>query len=115
MIQLYANENCPLETVQVLRDLGYDVLTTHEIGKSNLKIPDDEVLLFAISENRAILTVNRKDFIKLHRNNSAHAGIIVCTKNDDFENFATCIHAALIPLNHNISNQLIRVYKENLG
>jgi hypothetical protein len=86
-----------------LRDLGYNVLTTHEIGKSNLKIPDDEVLLFAISENRAILTVNRKDFIKLHRNNSAHAGIIVCTKNDDFENFARCIHTALVPFNQNIA------------
>jgi uncharacterized protein with PIN domain len=114
MFRLYANENFPLETVQVLRNLGYDVLTTHEIGKSNLKIPDDEVLLFAISENRAILTVNRKDFIKLHRENSIHAGIIVCTKNDDFENFAVCIHNALTPYNEDISNQLIRVYRENL-
>lgn len=61
MLKLYVNENFPLETVQFLRNLGYDILTTHEIGKSNLKIPDEDVLIFAISENRAILTLNRKD------------------------------------------------------
>ena len=27
MLKLYANENFPLETVQFLRNLGYDVLT----------------------------------------------------------------------------------------
>jgi predicted nuclease of predicted toxin-antitoxin system len=64
MLKLYANENFPLETVQILRNKGYDVLTTHDIGKSNLRIPDEEVLAFAISENRAILTINRKDFMR---------------------------------------------------
>jgi uncharacterized protein with PIN domain len=111
MLKLYANENFPLETVQVLRNFGYDVLTTHEIGKSNLKIPDEEVLTFAISENRAILTINRKDFMRLHRLNPTHAGIIVCTKNDDFVNFADCIHQVLLPYGDNAANLLLRVYK----
>lgn len=114
MLKLYANENFPLETVQVLRNLGYDVLTTHEIGKSNLRIPDEDVLTFAISENRAILTINRKDFIRLHRLNPTHSGIIICTKNDDFENFGECIHAVLLPYEENISNLLLRVYKPNI-
>ena len=113
MLKLHANENFPLETVQFLRNLGYDVLTTHEIGKSNLRIPDEDVLTFAISENRAILTINRKDFIRLHRLNPNHAGIIVCTKNDNFTNFGECIHKLLIPYGENISNLLLRVYKPN--
>ena len=83
MLKLYANENFPLETVRVLWNLGYDISTTHERGKSNLSIPDEDVLAFAIAENRAILTVNRKDFMRLHRQNPIHSGIIVCTKNDD--------------------------------
>lgn len=114
MLKLYANENFPLETVQFLRNLGYDVLTTHEIGKSNLRIPDEDVLTFAISENRAILTINRKDFIRLHRLNPIHAGIVVCTKNDDFKNFGECIHKVLLPYGENTSNLLLRVYKPNV-
>ena len=113
MLKLYANENFPLETVQILRNLGYDVVTTHEMGKANLRIPDDEVLAFGISENRAILTINRKDFKRLHRINPNHSGIIVCTKNDDFENFAVCIHKVLLPYGDNVSNLLLRVYKES--
>ena len=114
MVKLYATENFPLETVHFLRNLGYDVLTTHEIGKSNLRIPDEDVLAFAISENRAILTINRKDFIRLHRINPTHLGIIVCTKNDDFKNFGECIHQTLLPYQDNISNLLLRVYKPNV-
>jgi predicted nuclease of predicted toxin-antitoxin system len=110
-MKLYANENFPIETVLILRNLGYDVLSTHESGKSNLKIPDEEVLTFAISEQRAIITLNRKDFRRLHRLNSIHFGIIVCTKNDDFENFAECIHQVLLQFGADISNRLIRVYR----
>ncbi len=110
--KLYANENFPVETVQILRKLGFDILTTHEVGKSNLKIPDDEVLAFAIAEKRAIITVNRRDFIRLHHSNPTHFGTIVCTKNDDFEHFAGCIHQTLLQFGADFSNQLIRVYRE---
>ncbi len=112
MVKLYANENFPLETVLILRQLGYDILTTHEAGKSNLKIPDEEVLDYAISEKRAIITVNRKDFIRLHRANVTHCGIIVCTKNDDFKFFAACIHQVLLQQPADVSDKLIRVYRQ---
>lgn len=114
MLKLSANENFPLETVLILRKMGYDILTTHEIGKSNANIPDEEVLAFAISENRAILTINRKDFKRLHRLNPIHSGVIICIKNDDFDHFAACIHQVLEPYNSLISNQLIKVYKINV-
>lgn len=112
MIKLYANENFPVETVLILKNLGYDILSTHDAGQSNLKIPDEEVLAFAIAEGRAIITVNRKDFKRLHRSNPTHFGIIVCTKNDDFENFAACIHRILLECSEDVSNKLIRVYRE---
>lgn len=112
MLKIYANENFPVETVLILRELGHDVLTTHEAGKSNLKVPDEDVLTYSISQQRAIITINRKDFIRLHRSNPHHLGIIVCTKNDDFEYFAHCIHQTLVACGDDISNQLIRVYRE---
>ena len=37
------------------------------------------MLQFATQNNRAVLTLNRVDFIKLHRLNPNHAGIIVNT------------------------------------
>lgn len=79
MIRLYGNENFDLQVVVHLRNLGYDVLTAQDAGKSNQRIPDEQVLEFAIAENRAVLTFNRKDFFRLHRMTPNHTGIIACT------------------------------------
>ena len=67
MASFYSNENFPLPVVEELRKLGHDVLTTEEAGKSDLAIPDEEVLSFSTSRNRAVLTFNRKHFIRLHK------------------------------------------------
>jgi predicted nuclease of predicted toxin-antitoxin system len=45
-------------------------LTVQEAGNDNLGIPDEDVLAFAIRDNRAVVTLNRQDFIRLHRANS---------------------------------------------
>lgn len=50
MARIYANENFYRPVVAKLREFGHDVLTTLEAGKANQKIPDEEVLLFAIAE-----------------------------------------------------------------
>ena len=84
MARLYANENFPFPVVLELRRLGHDVLTTHDAGKSEQSIPDEDVLKFAIEQNRAVLTLNRKHFIRLHRLMPHHRGIIVCTYDSDF-------------------------------
>jgi hypothetical protein len=52
--------------------------------------------------------------MRLHRADPTHAGIIVSTKNDDFDNFADYIHKVLFPYDNNVSNLLIRVYRENV-
>ncbi|MDZ4704761.1 MAG: DUF5615 family PIN-like protein [Saprospiraceae bacterium] len=43
--------------VAKLRDFGHDVLTTLEAGKANQRIPDEEVLRFAVAEERVMLTL----------------------------------------------------------
>ena len=66
MARLYANENFPLPVVEALRALGHDVLTVQESGEAEKALPDEEVLAFAVAQARAVLTLNRKHFVRLH-------------------------------------------------
>lgn len=88
MARLYTNENLRRRIVEELRALGHDVLTSFEAGNANLGIPDDEVLDFARSNNRIVVTFNRKDFIHLHKENPNHSGIVVCTEDKDYAGLA---------------------------
>ena len=108
MARLYSNENFPLPVVEALRQQGHDVLTTRDAGKANEGIPDEEVLEFARQEGRAVLTHNRKDFVRLHRTTPDHAGIIVCTDNPDFAALAEKIDAYLEGLSE-LNGMLVRV------
>ncbi len=95
MGRLYSNENFPQPVVLRLRELGHDVLTSFDAGNANQGILDPEVLAFAITQGRCLLTLNRKDFMRLHRENPAHSGIVVCREDTDFIRQADRIHAAL--------------------
>jgi hypothetical protein len=106
--RLYSNENFPLPVVNALRGLGHDVVTIQERGRAGEAVSDPEVLKLAVSEDRAVLTINRKDFIKLHRIDPDHAGIIVCTLDSDFTGQATRIHDALVRC-PDLKRQLLRV------
>ena len=108
MARLYANENFPLPVVQKLRNFGHDILTVREAGKADQAIPDDEVLAFAVAESRIVLTLNRRDFIYLHKSQPNHAGIIVCTYDADFIGQAQRIHEA-IKAKTTLDGQLLRV------
>ena len=108
MARVYSNENFPLPVVEKLRALGHDVLTVQEAGKSDQAIDDTEVLAFATQENRAVLTLNRRHFIRLHRADSDHSGIIVCTFDPEFNAQAQRVHEAIIDLS-SLAGQLIRV------
>ena len=108
MMRLYSNENFPLPAVEKLRALGHDVLTIQETGKADQALPDEKVLEFATAENRAVLTLNRRHFIRLHRERPEHAGIIVCTVDPDFAAQAERIHQA-IGKQTSLHGQLIRV------
>lgn len=108
MATLYANENFPLQVVEGLRQLGHDVLTVREAGQDNQRIADSAVLAFAVAAGRALLTINRRDFIRLHRQQPAHHGIIVCTEDPDPAGQAQRIHAAIADL-VTLDGLLIRV------
>lgn len=110
MARLYADEQFPRGVSELLRTMGHDVLTVQEAGKNNLGIPDEEVLAFAIRDNRAVVTLNRQDFVRLHNSSSEHRGIIVCTNDPDRTAMAARIHEAIASF-ESLSNQLIRVVR----
>jgi hypothetical protein len=95
MARLYTDENFDYPAVQELRQLGHDVLTAHEAGQSGQRIADAAVLAFATAQSRALLTFNRRHFIRLHRHSASHSGIIVCTRDDDSAALSRRIHLAL--------------------
>lgn len=110
MARLYADENFPLRVVEALRLMGHDVLTAREAGQANKKIPDDQALVFACSEKRAILTYNRRHFIALHQSQPNHSGIITCTVEADPIRLADRINYAIEQLS-SLDGKLIRVIR----
>jgi hypothetical protein len=108
MARLYSNENFPLPAVEELRRLGHDVLTVAETGKAEQRWPDESVLEFAVSEARCVLTINRRDFIRLHKGHPQHAGIIVCTFDNDFIALASRI-ARAIAESGSLTDKLLRI------
>src|SRR3954454_9848252 len=108
MARLYADENFDLPIVEALRQLGHDVLRAQEAGQGNLKIPDPQVLAFAISQSRAVLTLNRRDYFRLHRRGRPHCGIIACTNDRDAAALAARIDQAIVSV-PNLDNQLLRI------
>jgi predicted nuclease of predicted toxin-antitoxin system len=100
MAQLYANENFPYQVVEALRKLGHDVLTVQEAGKGGQEIRDDEVLAFATEQNRAVVTINRRDFIRLHSSDP--------TQDIDTEGQAKRIDQAIQTVK-DLAGQLLRV------
>ena len=83
MVALYADENFSWQVVQELFRLGHDVLTVLQAGQANQGIQDAAVLAFAVQQGRAVLTYNRRHFIRLHQTFQNHCGIIVCSDDPD--------------------------------
>jgi predicted nuclease of predicted toxin-antitoxin system len=80
MARFYADENFDVATVENLRSLGHDVTTVQDEGRRGDS--DDQVLALATQQGRAVLTHDRRDFERLHRLDSNHAGILSCTLDD---------------------------------
>ena len=113
MARFYSNENFPIQTVRALRRLGHDVLTSHDAGNANRSVPDEEVLQFATSARRVLLTQNRLHFLRLHQRKAvAHAGIVICTYDPDFNRLATRIHDQVAG-REVLDGLLLRVYRPN--
>lgn len=106
----YADENFPLRVVEELRRLGHDVLTAFQDGRANQSITDRELLARATEINRALLTLNRLDFKRLHSQMPDHAGIVICTEDPDRVGQAKRV-AASIAAAGDLRGKLIRVYR----
>jgi hypothetical protein len=105
MASLYADENFRYSVVEQLRSLGHDVLTVREAGQQGRD--DAHVLAFATRAGRAVLTFNRRDFVRLHAQTAAHGGILVCT-DDDATALTNRIHLAIVN-SQPLANQLLRI------
>ena len=114
MARLYGNENFPLPVVEALRNAGHDVVTVAETGKAEQSWPDEQILEFATQDDRAVVTLNRKHFIRLHHTHSDHSGIIVCTFDPDFAALASRIDRAIRVL-PTLDGQLVRVNRPSSG
>lgn len=79
-----------------------------EAGLDNQRIEDADVLAYAIAQGRAVLTINRRDFIRLHRQQPAHRGVIVCTEDADTAGQAQRIHNTIRALD-TLDGALVRV------
>lgn len=112
MARFYSNENFPRRVVEALRQLGHDVLTSMEAGRANQRIPDDQVLAFAVAEKRALLTLNRLDFFRLHQATlGRHFGIITCTRDDaNPVALAKRIHGAVVRTEQ-LEGQCLRIVR----
>ncbi|HMC65278.1 MAG TPA: DUF5615 family PIN-like protein [Gemmataceae bacterium] len=93
---LYADEDFPFPVVETLRQLGHDVVTAQDDGRT--ATPDPVVLARAHSLGRAILTYNRRHYERLHRQGAAHSGILSAKQDSDHPALAGRIHAALTGL-----------------
>lgn len=108
MALLYTNENFPQPAVIELRRLGHDVTTTHEAGNSNASVSDLDVVRFAAGAGRVVVTLNRRDFIKIHSTGVRHAGIVVCTVDPDYLALAARIDQALAT-RATMTNEIVRI------
>lgn len=108
MALVLADEDFPYGVTLRLRALDHDVVTVFERGLANQKTEDPVVLNQAFAESRVLLTINRWDFIRLHRTRASHAGIIVCTHDADLDRMARQIHEAFTT-HDDLAGKLVRV------
>ena len=110
MARLYSNENFPFPAVVALRALGHDVLTSLDSGRANQRIPDEDVVTFATADNRVVLTLDWRDFHRLHGRSTSHAGIITCRVDTDYVRLAGNIDQE-IKAQATLSGKLLEVHK----
>jgi predicted nuclease of predicted toxin-antitoxin system len=108
LARLLADENFPLPAVDELRRLGHDVLTIADVGRSGQAWADAEVLAFARDGGRALISLDRRDFMRLHRDGMPHAGLVLCTLDLDFLGQARRIHEAVAAAGE-LSGAVLRV------
>ncbi|HVS34516.1 MAG TPA: DUF5615 family PIN-like protein [Gemmataceae bacterium] len=109
MAALLADENFPRPAVEALQALGHDVQTVQDAGLRGRT--DVEVLTAATAARRAVVSHDR-DYLRLHRTNRPHAGIVFCTADVDSGALAVRIDQALQV--GSLTDQPVRVYRPSI-
>lgn len=109
MAALYADEQFPKAVAEKLRSSNHDVLTVQEAARQGDS--DEKVLAFAAQQERIVLTINRRDFIRLHRQDPDHAGIVVCKQDHDWQRLAANVNRVLTD-SESLKGKLLRVRRE---
>jgi uncharacterized protein with PIN domain len=81
-VPIFADEDVSVVAAAILHARGFNVVTARDAGR--LGHSDRDQITFATREGRVLLTHNRDDFERLHREHleagQAHAGIIVARR-----------------------------------
>jgi predicted alpha/beta hydrolase len=107
-VRLYLDRHIMRRLAIDLRGRGFDVLTTEEAGHDTAS--DEEQLVAATAESRAILTFNIRDFAPLHDEWQAagrtHSGIIVSQQLGGRQ-YGLLLQRVLRLLNHCAADEMI--------
>ncbi|MDZ7360801.1 MAG: DUF5615 family PIN-like protein [candidate division KSB1 bacterium] len=112
-IKLYLNENLSDEIAKRLRADGIDAVSSHESG---MDTQDDYAQMqFAVSHERAIVSINKKDFIRLHleyiKNGKEHWGVILSNDIDHSVIYRRLLRLVGMLQAEDTKNQLIRLHE----
>jgi hypothetical protein len=101
-VRVYLDEDLSPDIAVLLRQLGVDATSAHEVG--NTQLPDCTQLEHATREGRVIVTRNVVDFLRLARDavatNTRHGGIVLVPasfRGDEYRDIARGIIAELKP------------------
>ena len=110
MARLLVDENFPRPVAVELRRRGHDVVDLEYMGLADRGVPDTSVLDMAASDGRAVLTLDRRDFARLHQERTHHSGIVACTLDLDSVGMAARIDTALTAIAR-LDDQFIRIVR----
>ena len=104
-IRFYCDEDVSVDIAHNLQQRGFDVLTTRDALR--LTYDDNDQLAFAVEQQRAIITHNRRDFEVLHQTyldqERLHMGIIIVKRRS---NDAHIVSKLLDILNTNTADEI---------
>lgn len=113
-MKVYLDEDVSPVIATILRDDGVDAVSAHEVG--NVQFGDRAQLMWATGEERAIVTANIKDFVRLAHEaiatNTAHAGIILIPSSfagDEFRAIADGIDEVLKEYSHDLCGSVVYI------